>query len=297
MTEPRPMMGVSLMAFVALINAIDACIVRVLSPDVHPFVMGFTRTLFGALAVMPMILRNPQILRSHWRGVHVLRAVLKLGSLVTLFAALAGAPLATVTAIGFAAPVFLTIGAWIFLGESPHPVRIVAAILGFAGVLVILRPGAAGPGAETTFFLLLALLSAAMTAAIQILLKIMGRRDSARTLVVWNLLATVPIAAIPALFFWTSFGWEIWALLAVQGVIGAANQTLATRALQLADASLVAPVDFLRLPLVAALAYTFFGEVVGAAVWVGATLILVATVLIGMTARKSRTAPRTGPPV
>lgn len=296
MIESRPLKGVGLMAFVALINAVDACLVRVLSPDVHPFVMGFTRTLFGAITILPMILRDPAILRSRWRGMHILRAVLKLGSLVALFAALAGAPLATVTAIGFAAPVFVTIGAWIFLGESPHPVRICAAALGFIGVLVILRPGAAGPDAETTIFLLLALLSAAMTAAIQILLKVMGRRDKAGTLVVWNLLATVPIAAIPAAFFWTPFGPEVWLLLAVQGAIGAANQTLATRALQLADASLVAPVDFLRLPLVAALAYAFFGEVVGAAVWIGAIFILGATVMIGATASRARTEPRPGPP-
>ena len=53
MNDSRPLTSVSLMMLVALINAVDACVVRVLSPEVHPFVMGFTRTLFGALAILP----------------------------------------------------------------------------------------------------------------------------------------------------------------------------------------------------------------------------------------------------
>ncbi|MFC0200381.1 DMT family transporter [Paracoccus rhizosphaerae] len=295
MNDSRPLTSVSLMMLVALINAIDACVVRLLSPDVHPFVMGFTRTLFGALAILPMILRRPAMLRSHWRGLHLLRAILKLGSLVALFGALAGAPLATVTAIGFAAPLFVMVGAWIFLAERPHPLRLLAVAVGFVGIIVILRPGiAAGQGGANPF-LLLALASAAMTAAIQLLLKVMGRRDPATTLVAWNLIVTVPVAAIPAAFFWSPISAEVWALLALQGAIGAANQTLVTRALQMADASLIAPLDFLRLPLVATLAFVFFGEVIGAAVWIGAMLILAATVLIGATARSGPAAAGIGP--
>ncbi|WP_265502412.1 DMT family transporter [Paracoccus beibuensis] len=296
MPDNQPLTSVSLMVLVALINAIDACIVRVLSPDVHPFVMGFTRTLFGALAVLPMILRSPALLRSHWRGLHVLRAILKLGSLVALFGALAGAPLATVTAIGFAAPMFVMVGAWMFLAERPHPLRLWAVALGFVGIIVILRPGIAAHQGGPNTFLLLALASAVMTAAIQLLLKVMGRHDGATTLVAWNLIVTVPIAAIPAAVFWSPVSGEVWALLALQGAIGAANQSLVTQALQMADASLIAPLDFLRLPLVATLAYVFFGEVIGAAVWGGAVLILAATVLIGATARSATSRPGIGPP-
>ena len=269
MNDSRPLTSVSLMMLVALINAVDACVVRFLSPEVHPFVMGFTRTLFGALAILPMILRRPAMLHSHWRGLHLLRAILKLGSLVALFGALAGAPLATVTAIGFAAPLFVMVGAWIFLAERPHPLRLLAVAVGFVGIIVILRPG----------------IAAGQDGAHPLLLKVMGRRDPATTLVAWNLIVTVPVAALPAAFFWSPISAEVWTLLALQGAIGAANQTLVTRALQMADASLIAPLDFLRLPLVATLAYVFFGEVIGAAVWIGAMLILAATVLIGATAR------------
>ena len=296
MSKNPALTGVALMTLVALINAVDACIVRLLSSEVHPFVMGFTRTLFGALAMLPMILRRPGLLGSHWRGLHLLRAVLKLGSLVTLFGALAGAPLATVTAIGFAAPLFVMLGAWLWLAERPHPLRLLAVALGFVGIVVILGPDLAAPQGGIGVFLLLALASAVMTAAIQLLLKVMGRRDGAATLVAWNLILTVPIAAIPAALTWSPIGGGIWALLALQGAIGAANQALVTQALQMADASLIAPLDFLRLPLVAALAYVAFGETVGAAVWIGAPLILAASLLIGATARVGRVAPVAGPP-
>ena len=169
--------------------------------------------------------------------------------------------------------------------------RIGAAALGFVGVLVILDPGIGGFGG-IGLYLGLALASAVLTAAIQLMLKVMGRQDPAETLVAWNLMLTVPVALLPALWFWTQPTPAQWALLALQGAVGAANQALVTRAFQLADASLVAPIDFLRLPLVAGLAFLFFGEVVGAPVWAGAALIFVATALMAASARNRRDAPR-----
>lgn len=276
-------LGVALMLGVAAINAADAVIVRLLAREVHPFVIGFTRTSFGLLAMLPWILSRPVMLRTSYRAMHVLRAALKLGALVAVFAALGAAPLADVTAIGFAAPVFVSVGAWLALGESPRPVRMVAAVIGFAGVVIVLRPG--WGGVVLSPWLGLALLGAVLTATIQLMLKVMGRRDSTDTLVAWNLIVTVPLALLPALWFWTAPTPAQWGLLALQGVLGAANQTAVTRAFQLADASVIAPMDFLRLPLVAVLAFAFFGEVAGLSTWVGAAVIFVSTLLIAASAR------------
>ncbi|EPX78748.1 DMT family transporter [Salipiger mucosus] len=141
MMEARALLGVGLMVLVAGMNAVDAVLVRFLADDIHPFFMGFTRAAFGLLAMLPWILHRPGMLmtRRHW--LHGLRAALKLGSLVALFAALAGAPLATVTAIGFASPLFVTVGAWFVLREAPQAIRIAAVVLGFIGVVVLLKPG------------------------------------------------------------------------------------------------------------------------------------------------------------
>lgn len=282
MNASKAMMGVSIMTLVAVGGAVDSVIVRLLAGEIHPFMIGFTRVAFGLLAMLPLIARRPQMLRTQARGAHVLRAVLKLGSLIAGFAAMQAAPLATVTAIGFAAPLFVTLGAWALLSERPGPLRLAGLLLGFVGIVVILAPALGlGEGRALSF----ALLAAALTAAIQLMLKVMGRNDSAETLVAWNLIVSVPIAAIPAAFFWTTPSGEQWGLLALQGVIGTFSQLGVTRAFQLADASLVAPVDFLRLPFVAALAWLAFAQVPPLTTWIGAALIFGAIVIMAASAR------------
>lgn len=278
------LIGVVLMMLVGVINAVDAVIVRLLAKEVHPFIIGLTRTSFGLLAMLPWILSRPQMLATQYRLMHVLRAALKLASLIAVFFALAEARLADVTAIGFAAPLFVTVGAWFLFGESPQPVRILAVLLGFVGVLIVLRPGWA-TGLQISPALLLALLGAALTAVIQLMLKAMARRDRTDTLVAWNLIVSVPLAAVPAFLVWQTPSLYHWGLLAVQGALGALNQTMVTRAFQLADASLVAPIDFLRLPFVAILAFVLFQEVSGMSTWIGAAVIFVATMIMAATRR------------
>ncbi|MCR8725651.1 DMT family transporter [Frigidibacter sp. ROC022] len=279
------MIGVGLMLLVAVINAVDAVLVRLMSPAVHPFIIGFTRSLFGLLVVLPWILARPRILRSHYRFRHVLRAALKLASLVAFFAAFASAPLADATAMAFTAPIFVSIGAWVFLSEQPRAIRVVASVLGFIGVLIVLRPG---HGTGISIGLLYALLGALLTGVIQLILKPMSARDSTETLVAWNLILTVPIAIIPALWVWVTPTPAQWGFLALQGVLGALNMSLVTRALSLADASLIAPMDFLRLPIVAFLAFMIFGQTVSVSTWIGAAVIFGATLLMARSARSRK---------
>ncbi len=283
------LVGVMLMMGVAVINAVDSVIVRLLAKEVHPFIIGLTRTSFGLLAMLPWIISRPMMLRTQYRLMHVVRAALKLASLIAGFFALAAAPLADVTAIGFAAPLFVTLGAWVFLGESPRAVRVVAVGLGFVGVIVVLRPDWAAGRAMVSPALAIALLAAMLVAVIQLMLKVMARKDGTDTLVAWNLIVSVPLALIPALLVWQTPSLYHWGLLAVQGVLGALNQTAVTRAFQLADASLVAPIDFLRLPFVAILAFSLFGEVAGFSTWVGAAIIFVASMMMAATRRGPRT--------
>ncbi|NJO34763.1 MAG: DMT family transporter [Rhodospirillales bacterium] len=259
-----------------------------LAAGVHPFVIGFARALFGLLVVLPWIAARPGMLRSNYRWLHGLRAALKLLSLVAFFAAFATAPLADVTAIAFAAPIFVTIGAWCFLGESPRALRVLAVVLGFAGVLLVLRPGEQD---GMTTGLLFALLGALLAAVIQLILKPMAAKDRTETLVAWNLILTVPIAALPAIWFWTPPTVQEWGLLALQGALGALNMALVTRAFSLAEASLIAPIDFLRLPIVAALGFALFGEISPFQTWLGGMVIFGATLLM---ARTARSRPGTG---
>ena len=169
--------------------------------------------------------------------------------------------------------------------EQPRAMRVLAVVIGFVGVLLVLRPGQ-GEGISTG--LVYALIAALLTAVIQLLLKPMSMRDSAETLVAWNLIASVPIAAIPAVLVWTTPTPAEWGLLALQGALGALNMGLVTRAFSMAEASLLVPIDFLRLPIVAALAFAFFGQTVPMTTWIGGIVIFGATLLMARSARNRR---------
>lgn len=277
------LIGIGLMMLVSAFSAIDSILVRHLSSSVHPFVMGFTRALFGFLVVLPWIVARKDILKSQYLFVHFLRAGLKLAALICFFFAFASAPLADVTAIAFASPIFVTIGAFLFLSENPRALRFIAMGIGFVGVVIVLRPGQESgvpPG------LLYALVGAVLIAIIQLMLKAMSGRDSSETLVAWNLIATVPIAVVPAIFVWSNPILTEWGILAFQGVLGALTMFLATRAFSIADASLITPFDFLRLPFVALLGYLIFTQSVPLSTWVGGIVIFASSLLMARSARR-----------
>ena len=285
MSDKRPVIGLGLMLLAAALGAIDAAVVRYLAPDVHPLVIGFTRAFFGLLVFLPFVLSRPGMLASQYRARHLVRAALKLASLIAYFFAFAMAPLADVMAIAFAAPIFVTIGSWVFLSESPKAMRVSGVIVGFVGVLIVLRPG---QGGEITAGLLFALLGAVLTAVIQLILKPMSARDSTETLVAWNLILTVPLAVIPAALVWQTPTAEQWAFLAIQGVLGAVAMGAVTRAFALADASLIAPIDFMRLPFAAILGYVLFAQAVPLTTWIGGAVIFAATLLTARSARRKK---------
>lgn len=275
MTIGRTGLAISMMVAAAFLNSLDAIIVRFLAGEVHPLMIGFFRSFFGLLVVSPWIVARIGLKASPYRILHAVRAGLKLASLVTLFIAFAHAPLADATAINFTMPVFLVLGAWLLLGERVGIASIVGIFAGLVGVVIIIRPGASG----FDQWLLFALAGAILTAASQLMLRRMALRDSTDRLVAWNLIMTVPLGLIVMLPVWSMPTWNQLGLLAVQGVLGALNMTLITRAFGLANASVLAPFDFLRLPIVALMAFTLFGEAPAAQTWIGAALIIGATIV------------------
>jgi drug/metabolite transporter (DMT)-like permease len=260
----------------AILAASDAVIVRALDGAVHPFVIGFFRAFFGAVVLLPWIALRPSVLRSvHPLRQHAVRAGFKLLAMVAFFAAFSWGPLADVTAIAFTSPVFLVLGAALTLGERPGPAMIGAVAIGFVGALFVIGPSGTG----FSLAILLALAGAVLQSAIQLILKSMSKGDATGTLVVWNLLLTVPIALLFALPFWTMPGSKEMGLLALQGVIGAACMGLMTHAFSLAPATIVAPVDFLRLPLVALGGFALFGENIALTTLCGGGLICCAALI------------------
>lgn len=272
-----------LMLLVAGLTAVDTALVRVLSSELHALAIVFYRSLFGLLAVAPWLWRHRSTIgRTANFRLHLGRALLKLLALFAFFQAIAGAPLASVTAIAFTTPLFVAMGAVLLLGERLPGLRIAAIALGFLGVLVIVRPGEglAEPA------LLYAVAGAMGIAAIALMLKFLTGRDSPSTIVGLNLLLSVPLALALALPVLTLPSWPMLGLLAFQGAAGALSMTCVTRAMALADASFLSPIEFVRLPLVALIAFLAFGEVADGWTWLGGAVIFAAVVLLTQAERR-----------
>ena len=255
-TSRPKFVAIALVVLVAVMLSIDGVIVRILSENLNPFLIVFFRTFFALVVFLPWIFKNKSILKTNYFFAHPVRGVLKILALAALFLAIKTENLVDVTSIWFTSPIFLMCGAALFLGENLNFKRIMAGLIGFSGVIIILRPGQ-----ETmSYNLFWALLGAIIIATILIMLKIMVKKDSTETLTAWNLIVSVPIAAVPAYFFWNSPSLEEYILLFIQGLLNVGLMVCMTKAYSLAEASFLAPIDFIRLPIISLFAFLFFNE-------------------------------------
>jgi drug/metabolite transporter (DMT)-like permease len=269
--------GALLMAAAATFVSVDTIIIRIVSAEIHPFEIAFFRNLFSLLVLAPWMMRvGVSGLKSPRMPMHVLRALIKLAAIISFFYAVKLLPLAAVTAIAFTAPLFVALGSMAFLGEPVHVRRLAALFVGFCGVLVIVRPGSA----VFDPLILLALAAAFGLGAIGIMMKYLAMRENPPAIVSLNLLISVPAALVIAVPVWMTPSPEILALLVVQGLLGGMSQLCFSRAMSIADASVVMPIEFIRLPLVVVLAYLMFGELTDIWTVVGGAVIFAATIAL-----------------
>lgn len=262
--------------FVSFLGALDGIIVRILSSDIHPFLIVFYRSIFGLIIIIPIFLKERDVFISSYRYLHLFRAFLKILALTSFFLAFKSVSLSDVVSISFITPLLIILGSIIFLKETPTKKHIIFSFIGFIGILIILKPGFSSiPDA-----LYWALIGAILSACIQLILKKMSNKDKPNTLTVWNLLCTVPLAFIPALFFWTTLSFEMFILLTIQGLIGVLNMLFITKAMSMVDISYLAPYDFLRLPIISILAFMMFDEIPSASTLLGALIIFLSGFLI-----------------
>jgi len=253
----------------------------------HPFEIVFFRNLFGLAFMVPWFLtRGRSSLRTGRPLIHGFRALSGVGAMLCWFTAVTLMPLAEATALSFVAPLFATAGAAVFLGERVGVRRWSAIVIGFAGSIVILRPGtgAIAPPA------LLVLLSACFTATTMLLVETLSRQDPPGTIVLYMGLLITPISAVPAFFVWQMPSAPEIAWLVAIGLLGTIEHIALARAFAAADATAVMPFNFSRLIFAAMFGYAIFGEQPYGWTWVGAGVIFTATVFTAH--REARLAKR-----
>lgn len=247
-------------------------LIRYLSlSDFHPFMTAFVRTFLAILFLIPTFHRVGLAgLRTTRFNLHLFRGLVSAIAVVTSFYAVTVIPLATSVSYSFAAPVIATVLATIFLKERIRLPRITAVVIGFIGVIVLLRPGTA-PLSAGVIAALVAALSVAFTI---ICIRALSQTDKPNVVAVYSLLITLPISFAFALFQWSWPSAEQWAVLLVIGICAASAQISITKAFSYSETTAIMPIDFTRLLFSAAIGYFFYDENLDIYTIAGATLIL-----------------------
>lgn len=255
------------------------------SDEVHPFIVVFFRLLFALVVVIPFFMKQGLVpLKTRRLGMLVLRGVLNFGAMIAFFTALSLSPIADVTALSFSAPLFATLLAVLILKERLGWRRILAIVAGFIGTLIVLRPGFT----EISLGYGLVLVSAVFWGACVIIIKDLGRTESAVTITTYMSLVMAPLALIPALFVWTTPSLQDFVWLGLLGLLGGIGQLCVSQSLKHGQTHVVMPFDFLRLLWVSFTGLIFFGEVPDIFVWLGGALIFGSTAYITVRERQQR---------
>jgi drug/metabolite transporter (DMT)-like permease len=254
--------------------SVMAIAVRELLRTLGTFEILFLRSLVSLILIATVLpFTGLQPLRTRRFGLHVLRNLFHFSGQYAWVHAIAWLPLATVFAIEFTMPVWAALLAIPILGERLTRPRVLMLILGLAGILIILKPGLA----EVEPAALVMLAGSFAYAATMIGTKRLAHGDSAIAILFYMSVIQVPLGLIPALPGWVTPGLPELPWIVAVGVTGLSAHFCLTRSLRIADASLVVPIDFLRLPLITAVGMLFYGEPLELSVLLGAALIFAGT--------------------
>jgi drug/metabolite transporter (DMT)-like permease len=237
----------------------------------NSYVMSFLRYSFGALFLLPIFVRQGpyRALRTNHAGLHVLRGALHASGMILWFVGLPLTTLASVTALGFTGPIFITIGAALFLGEDVRMRRWMAVLVGFFGAMIIIRPGFGDIGLGA----LCILASTPIFSVSNLMAKALARTDSANTIVIWQNIVIVLCTLPFALWFWQAPQWSdiLWFLAA--GLCGTLGNICQQNGYQLADITLLQPIGFIALLWNALLGFFLFSQHPDIWTFVGAAVI------------------------
>ncbi len=278
-------MFLSTFAFTAMVG-----FVREASNTFNAFEVTFWRALFGLAFMIPWLVRvRLRGLGTARAGLHLTRNIVHFIGIVAWFYVVARINLSVGIALQFTVPLFTIAMAALILDERVGAARWTATAIGFAGVLVIVRPDTGGFDALAA----ITLVSAAFYAGSNIATKAIGRADSSEVVVFYMHLMHLPMALAGALALGMRIpGWADVPMLAGVAVSATLAHYLLAQALRTADVSVIMPVDFLRLPWVAALAFVLFDEAPLPGAWIGGAVIFgAAYYILQRETRAARTPP------
>jgi len=245
--------------------------------DMNVFAVMEVRSLIGFLLLSPMIYRSGgfSALRTSRLPQHIARNLIHYGAQLGWFFALTLIPIGQVVAIEFTMPIWTAILAASFLGEHMTPWKIAAIVFGIVGVVIIVRPatGEINPGQ-------LIVLGAAVGFGISMaLVKSLTRTESALAVIFWMLVIQSAAGLLPTLYLWSWPSAHAWGWMVVIAICGTFSHYCLAKAMGYADATVVVPMDFLRVPLTATAGWLIYSERLDIFTGLGAALILTGNLL------------------
>lgn len=258
--------------------SLGAAVVKALTESVPLLEIVMARSLVGFAAMLPVLWRQGGLraLATRRPGGHVLRTVYGFVGTVTTVYGYTVLPLATVTALGFAMPLFLTVLSVPMLGERVGWRRASAVLVGLGGVMVMLRPWRSGAEALPAFAVAAVLAGVVAWALAMISIRRMGEAGEKNvTIVAWYSLGTAALAAIGAVPHWVPpSAFQIGALM-LAGILSGVAQLLMTEGYRAGETTLVAPFEYGAIVYTTALGVAFWGE------WPDAWSLLGIVILVG----------------
>ncbi|MEE2721209.1 MAG: DMT family transporter [Pseudomonadota bacterium] len=245
--------------------------VRLLSQDLDAMEIAFFRAFFGFLFFTPLLIRTRlSVLRTRRLPLHLLRGIFNGASLLLWFTALSMVPLGDATALSLVGPLFVALGAMLVLGERVRGPRWTALAIGFAGALIIVRPGFQ----EVNLGIIFVLVSMLFVTGSKLIAKSLSRTDQPSTIVAYLSLTMMVPSGVALIFVWQTPTIEQLLFMVLIGFLGSCGHLLLTTAYKIADISAVEPVVFARLVWAAIVGWFMFAEFPGLWVWIGGALVV-----------------------
>ncbi len=264
----------------AVLFTLTSILVKYLGAALHPLQISFFRALVALMVILPIFARSGGLIegmKTKIPALQVFRGVIGSTAMILGFYAIVHLPLADAQAIGFSRNLFVVPLAALILAEFVGPRRALATLVGFAGVLIMLRPGG---GMMMSAGALAALGHAALVAVASILVSIASRHDKPTTLMFYTNVVAIVMVAVPAAFVWQMPSLTQFTLLFVMGILATSAHNCFIRAYGMGEASAIAPVDYSRLVLAAIAGFFLFGDIPDSYTIIGALIIVGASFYI-----------------
>ena len=270
-------LAISLIIISVFFGTVMLSFLKIAQEDVNVYVAGFFRFFLGLVIILPYIIKKKDaVLKTTHLKQHFLRAILGLPAMLLYFSALVLLPIEKLTAISFVVPLIVTILAVFFLGEKIYIYRTLALILGFSGMLVIIRPGFV----DISIGVYMVLFSALLWSINIIITKKISKDDSAITILAYQSIFMSLLSFFIVLFFWEMPSLKTFIYLILAAMCGTVLHLTLNHAFKLVDVSMTQPYSFLNLVFASIIGYFVFDEIPDLYTWIGALIIFTGVLII-----------------